>query len=60
MTIYERVANIRDVYVNNAIAADEQGLKSASKIIQYDIKILDDFLGSIPMGIAMMYAGDNE
>lgn len=60
MTIYERLAKIRDAYIRNANACREAGLESSYQILMTDADMLTDYIDNMPIGIADMYAGENE
>ena len=60
MTIYERLAKIRDTYKTNAMACSMEGLCAAHQIIKAQAEILTDYINDMPVEIANMYAGENE
>lgn len=60
MTIYERLAKIRDTYKLNADACFIEGLKASHQIISAQAEILTDYINDMPVEIANMYAGENE
>jgi hypothetical protein len=60
MTIYERIEKIRDTYIINANACMNNGLKSAYEILMTDADILTEYMENMPIGVAEMYAGENE
>lgn len=60
MTLYERLDRIKQTYINNATACYENGMISAYNILLNDANILGEFIESMPIGIADMYAGENE
>lgn len=60
MVIYERLEKIRDTYIANANACRAAGLESAFEILMTDADMLTDYMDNMPIGIAEMYAGENE
>jgi hypothetical protein len=60
MVIYERLEKIRDTYIANANACRAAGLEASYEIFMTDADILTDYMDNMPIGIAEIYAGENE
>jgi hypothetical protein len=60
MTIYERIEKIQSVYIKNANACKLAGFNSAFEILMTDADILGEYIDNMPIGVAEMYAGENE